>query len=210
MCFVVAPAVAMGIAMATSVASAGIAAYGAEQQGQAQAKAATYQAQVAQNNQTIANQEAAATDQAEQSAETASRLKTAGAISSVRAAAGASGIDPNSGSPLGNVQSTAEMGELDALTIRSNYAREKYNYEVQGMSAGAQSTLDMAQASNASAAGDLGAFSSILSGASSLSSKWSSWQLAAGNNSTQPLMGTNTLFPNSTSDFGAMSVGQLS
>lgn len=192
MCIVVAPAVMAGIAIATSVASAGVAAYGAEQQGKAQAASMNYQAQVATNNQTIANQEAASVAAAEPAAEYASRLRTAETEGSVRAAAGASGIDANFGSPLNNQQGTAELGELDALTVRSNYARQQYGYEVAGMSAGAQSTLDTAGATNAISAGNLGAFSSILSGASSVSSKYADWQLAAGANGgnvPSPIMG---------------------
>lgn len=181
MCIVIAPAVMMGIAAATAVAGTATSVMAAQSQANATKAAANYQAQVAANNQTIAKRQVADTNSAEASAETVSRMRSAAQLGMVRATLGANGGDPNSGSALDLQSDTAKAGEMDALTIRSNYARQAYGYEVAGMSAGAQSGLDRAQAGFAETAGDIGTLSSIAGGASSLSGKWASWQLAAGN-----------------------------
>ena len=90
----------------------------------------------------------------------------------------ANGIDTTSGTSLNVQGDTAKLGELDALTIRSNTARKAYNMRVEGLSDTNQAGLYDAQASNAKAAGALGGFSSILSGATSLSDKFLGWQKA--------------------------------
>lgn len=52
-------------------------------------------------------------------------------IGSQRAAFAASGVDVNSGDAAQVQVDTAQMGELDALTIRANAAREAWGYKVQ-------------------------------------------------------------------------------
>jgi len=49
-----------------------------------------------------------------------------------RALAAASGVDPNQGSAGDIVAATASLGELDALTIQSNAAREAWGHQAQG------------------------------------------------------------------------------
>lgn len=163
----------MGVAaLLLTAASAGISAYGAIEQGKANSAAASYQAQVAQNNQTIANQNAQFALQQGQQEEAAKRQQTAQTISEQRAITAASGIDPNSGSSKRIQGDTAALGELDAQTIRNNAARTAWGYQNQGMNFGAQASLLQSQSANASAAGELGAFSSIVGGAASVANKW--------------------------------------
>ena len=163
---------------ASAVAGAGVAAYSAHEQGVAQSKAAAYQAQVARNNQAMAAQYATMETQKGAQLEEQKRLQTAQAEGSVRAAAGASGLDPNAtgSSPLRLQGDTAMLGEQDALTIRANAARAAYGYKVQGLNYGAQAGLDEAASADAARAGALGAFSSIIGGASSVSDKWLSYR----------------------------------
>lgn len=59
------------------------------------------------------------------------RVRTGQAIGTQRAAQAGNGIDVNSGSAAQLQDDTAMIGELDALTIQNNAAREAYGYRVQ-------------------------------------------------------------------------------
>ncbi len=145
-------------AMAVGVAGAGMSAY-------SQYQSANYQAQVAKNNQTIANQSASIALQQGTVAEENQRLKTGAMVGAIESQEGASGVNPNEGSALNVRSSAADTGELDALTIRYNANLQNWNAKNQAASYGGQAQLDQAQ-------GNWGVASSILGGASSVSSKW--------------------------------------
>lgn len=59
------------------------------------------------------------------------RVKANQAIGTQRSVQAANGIDVNSGSSAQLQDDTAMLGELDALTIQNNAAREAYGYRVQ-------------------------------------------------------------------------------
>lgn len=59
------------------------------------------------------------------------RKRTKAIIGSQRARFGAQGVEINDGSALDVQADTAYLGELDALTIRNNAAREAWGYKVQ-------------------------------------------------------------------------------
>lgn len=59
------------------------------------------------------------------------RIKTAGAVGTQRAGFAGNGVDVNSGSAALVQDDTAALGELDALTIRNNAAREAWGYNIQ-------------------------------------------------------------------------------
>jgi hypothetical protein len=158
--------------LATGILGAGVSAYGSYQNAQAQAQAANYQAQVARNNQIIEQQNAQLALQQGQAAEQNERQKTAQMIGGRLAQEAASGIEPNSGSPLNVRSSEKEMGELDALTTRENYDLQARNFVNAASGYGAQAGLLQAQAGWDRTAGDIGMMSSLLGGASSVSSKW--------------------------------------
>lgn len=160
------------VALVATGVSAAVSAYGSIKQGDAQASAANYQAAVAQQNQQLADQNAKVALEQGQQQEAAKREQSAQMISAQRATTAAFGIDPNHGSSARIQGDTAALGELDAATIRNNAARTAYGYTTQGINFGEQASLLQSQASSASAAGALGAFSSIVGGASSVSSKW--------------------------------------
>lgn len=169
------PAALPVIAIAATAVGAGVSAYGAMESSAAQSSAADYQAQVALNNQKIADQNAQFALQTGQQEEAAKREQTAQTISQQRAITAASGIDPNHGSMQRIQGDTAALGQLDAQTIRNNAARTAWGYQNQGASFGGQAALLQSQASDASTAGALGAFSSLVGGASSVSSKWTTF-----------------------------------
>lgn len=139
-----------------------VSAGGALAQANAQAQAARYQQQVAQNL-------AKYTLEAGQVEEQAKRMETNAMLGQQRAAQAASGVELNTGSALAVRTSTQALGELDALTIRNN-AIARANAQLD------QATLYGMEASSAQAAGWWNATSNILEGASSFGAKWSSYQ----------------------------------
>lgn len=161
------------IAVATSVAGAGVGAYGAIKQGEATSNAEKYNAQVATNNAAIAEQSAqragaAGNAQAEQAS-----LKTRATVGAIKANQAASGVDVNSGSSLDVRSSAQELGELNAINVRSNAANAAYGYKVQAASYSGQSTLDQYAASTATSAADISAGGTVLSGIGGASSNYS-------------------------------------
>lgn len=59
------------------------------------------------------------------------RVRAGQAVGTQRSVQAANGIDVNSGSAAQLQDDTAMLGELDALTIQNNAAREAYGYRVQ-------------------------------------------------------------------------------
>lgn len=144
----------------------GIAGYSAYQAGQAQKANAEYQAQVAANNATIARYNAdAATKQGNQQLQ-AAQEQAAQRQGTIRAVLGASGIQLDNGSALRDQQGVAQIDKTNQETITSNAARSAWNFLNQGANYDATAQLQTMQANQASTAGAMNAFSSILSGAS--------------------------------------------
>ena len=137
---------------------------GAIQQGQSQAKAARYNAQVADMNARMADR--AAKDALERGAleEQKQRQKTAQLMGQQTAAMAANGVDIGFGSPLDLLVDTATLGELDALTIRTSAYREERDIRQQGANYRGQAAMSRAQASSASTGGFLGAMGTFLGG----------------------------------------------
>ena len=159
------------IAVAASVAGAGIAAYGAYQQGQAAKTAGNYNATVADQNAEIAQQQASA--QAEQD-KRAAILR----LGEARASYGASGVTV-SGSPLdvlGDIASQSELqrqqtlyqGQLAARAQRTTAASERFG------------------GAAASRAGALSAGAGLLSGAASAYKDYAMLSRPGGTLSTAP------------------------
>lgn len=137
------------------------------QQGQAQADAARYQEQVDRNNAIMAQQNAQdARRRGDQAAEEQQR-KTAAIEGRQRAAIAANGIELTSGSPVDVLADTATFGELDRQTVLNNSEREARGYEAQKLNFTSSAGLNRMKADNASAAGSLGALSSLVNGAGS-------------------------------------------
>lgn len=128
------------------LASSGLSAYSSVQQGKQAATAANYNASVAANNAQIATQNATVAGQvgAEQTA--IEQQKTRAAIGGIKAAQAASGIDVNSESAVDVRSSAEELGQLNAITVRSNAARTAYGYQTQAQSDTSQSQLDQQEA----------------------------------------------------------------
>lgn len=150
------------------VAGAGVSAAGQYGGMQAQSANAAYQAQVAANNAKIAlaNQ---GMDIASGEVDAGNQgLKTRAVVGATKAGQAASGVDVNSGSSVAVRQGESELGNLDALTIRSNAAKKGYADLVQSTSSIAESKLLGSESSQAADAAPWAATGSLLSGASSV------------------------------------------
>jgi hypothetical protein len=160
------------IGIGSSIASGAVGAYGALQKGAADSAMYGYQASVARMNQQIALQNAGYAQVAGGSAALQEGQKVAANRSAIRVAQSASGIDMNTGSARQVQVDQAKLGVQDQNIIRENYARKAYAYESEAASKGAEAVGDMAAADQASKAGTINAFSSILGAAGSVSGKW--------------------------------------
>lgn len=124
-----------------------------------------YNEKIAKNNAVISRQMAADAITRGKRAEDAHRMKVASMKSSQAAKASAAGLDIGSGSMSDILADTAMMGELDALTIRSNAEREAYGHQVGATNFLAQGRLDRATGRNQ-------AIGTILNTGSKVASQW--------------------------------------
>lgn len=160
-----------------TAASAGggiLGAIGNMNQGAAQSSMYQYQASVAAVNAQIAKQNA---DYALSTGETQAMVKGMdwrSKIGDTIAKMGASGVAVGQGSSADVLSSMHNIANLDQGIIRNNAARTAYGYEVTAAQDTAQVGMYNQAASDASKAGSINAFGSILGGVSSVASKWSS------------------------------------
>lgn len=182
------PAISIGM----QVVGAVVGAAGQSAQAQGQANMHAYQSQVAHNNAIVArNNQKIALDLA-QDARVRGELEAQDFSGRVRQLAGqqravlaANGVQVGAGTAADIVQETHDVGQLDALTIRTNAAREALGFETRAMNFAAEamnqnanSQLQNMAAQNAASAGNQRALSSLLTGAGSVASKWYSFNSA--------------------------------
>jgi hypothetical protein len=169
------------IALVAGLAGSAVSAVGSYQSNMAASENAAYQAQVAANNAKIATTNANLTTESGETAVGTQELKNRATIGATKAGEAASGVDVNSGSFVAARAGEAEVGALDAATIRSNAARQAYGFKVQAQSDTAQSQLDTSESKQAASAAPLSAVGSLLSGISTVGRGFSGYQLQAGN-----------------------------
>ena len=143
----------------------------------AESKAAEYeyQAKIDENNRNVALWKSADAKARGQKEEAALRVKVAALKGRQRSALAASGVEVGSGSALDILGDTAALGELDALTIRSNAERESYEQDVVASNLQANAGMKRMGAQNSRIAGKIGAQTSLLTGAGSVASKWQNY-----------------------------------
>ena len=151
---------------ATIAASTLVGTAGTIQQGNAAQDAANYQAQVAERNREISEMQAVDAKKRGRVEETRKRRQTEQRLGAQRAAMAANGIDIDSGSSLDVLGDTAQFGELDALTIRSNTEREARGFRQQGQNFQSEANLSRARGSAAKTGSLFNAGSTLLTGAS--------------------------------------------
>lgn len=165
-----------------SAASAAFSAYGQVKAGKAEARAGEREQQAA-NSQgerldwNAAVAELQAKDALDRGTQEEQRFRAGvrGIIGAQRAGFAASNIDVGFGSALDVQADAAELGELDALTIRTNAAREAWGYKVEAEDLRKQAEIVRREGVNAAAAGRerktqqyIGAGSTLLGAGTSL------------------------------------------
>lgn len=146
----------MGITAAVGVTAvgAGMGAYG-------QIKSGKESQKMFQRNAEIAEYQAQDAEARGKIDERKMRQLTEKTIGAQRAGLAGQGVDVNTGSALDVQADAAYLGELDALTIRTNAAKEAWGYRTQAQ--------DLTQrGKNARREGEFGAFNTILGAGSSL------------------------------------------
>jgi len=169
----------MGLA-ALSIVGTVVGAVGSVVGAMGQANAAAYQAQVAEQNRKIAEQNAVEASQAGQQELFAQGMKTRAAIGSAKSALAGAGVDVNTGTAAGLVDATAALGTLDSMTVRHNTAMDIRGWKTKGLEYQAQAQMKRMEGKNAVVAGIFNAGSSILGGASQVTSQRNRWDLASG------------------------------
>lgn len=150
------------------------------QAGKASSAAAQYNSDVASQNAIQSKRNADLAGEAGEEKAAMVERDTRAKVGQIKSQQAASGLDVNSGSALDVRSSAAELGELDALTVRSNAAKEAYGYQVQGVGQEAQSNLDTFEAKNDETAGEVGAASTFLGAVGTGASNFYKYQLAGG------------------------------
>lgn len=165
-----ASATATGAMATASIASTALSAYGMYQQGQQAEASANYNAKIAERD--AQNKEIAATDAVRrgQLAEDQQRDKTRQILASQRVALAAGGDELTDTSTQNIFGDTAAAGELDALTIRSNAAREAWGLKNDAANSVAQAEGYKISGSNAATTGTMNAVGTAIGGAAKLAS----------------------------------------
>ncbi|MGJ7508678.1 virion core protein, T7 gp14 family [Variovorax sp. GT1P44] len=154
----------------TSAFGAGMSAVGAYGQAKSQQAALQAQAQVAENNETLATWQSEDAVTRGQIAASNALQKGAQVKSSQRAAMAANNVDLSVGSPQAVLDSTDYITATDAATLENNALREAWGYRQQ-----ARQYADSARASRAGASQInpwLSAGTSLLTSATSVASRW--------------------------------------
>lgn len=167
-------ALSSGIATAATIGSSAISALGSIQQSRANAASAGYNAKVAAQNAQIQTQNANFAGAEGEQNVAAEGAKTKAALAATLANQGASGVDINTGSAVDVRESEAKLGALNALTIRSNAAKQAYGFQTGAASDVAQSQLLRKQQTYDITSGYLNAGSTILGGAGN-AMKYTNW-----------------------------------
>lgn len=151
------------------------AANAAKRAGEAGAEVAASQADLADYNATVADQQARDAIQRGAEQESNFRMGVRGMVGKQRASMAAANVDVSYGSAVDVQADTRYMGELDALTLRNNAAREAWGYRTQGEDlrrraeiARREGVMLERQGSEARTAGYIGTIGTVVGGAGSL------------------------------------------
>lgn len=164
--------------LGASLLGGGIAAYGAIKQGEAQADAAEYNAKVQEQNAQLAKRNAEIAGQSGEANAAIEQQKTRALVGEIRSNQAASGINVDTGSAVDVRSSAAELGQLNALSVRTQAVREAYGYTQQAASAESESKLNKYEAGEDRTAGWLTGAGTALGTLSSTGTKYYEWKKA--------------------------------
>lgn len=152
------------LGMILSLGSTLLGAVGSIQQANAQAAAAEYNAKIGEMNAQLSERRARDAIERGAAEEQRKRMEVARLQGQQKAAMAANGVDLGFGSPLDTIVDTAALGELDALTIRTNAYRESYDRQVDAVNQRAGAELNRMEAKAAKTGGYLAAAGTVLGG----------------------------------------------
>lgn len=161
-----------GISLATTALGAGVSAFGAGQSAAAKSAAYTYQAGIAKMNAAIAEGNAVRATQVGEVKAQQAGMETRAQIGQTKAVQSGRNLDVNRGSAVDVRASEADLGQFKETTIRDDAATRAYGFRTQEAGDLAQANLDESAAAQEKKGGFLTEISSLLGGASSVSSKW--------------------------------------
>lgn len=165
------------IALALTIASTAVGAVSSIGQGMAAMQAAKYNNQIAQMNAKVEERRAQDALDRGRLEEQKQRMANASIYGKQIAAMGANNVDVSFGSPLEIIADTHYLGEMDALIVRTNAARESYDHRVQAENYRAQGQLSLMEGKSKMTGGFLSAFGTALGGASDA---WGKYQQSLG------------------------------
>ena len=134
------------------------------QAAKADSAAASYNSKVATMNATLADRAAKDALERGQLEEQKKRAETSQLMGQQRANMAANGVDLSFGSPLDLMVDTAKMGELDALTIRTNTNREERDIRQNANNYRAEAAMNSSTSKSALSGGYLAAAGTVLGG----------------------------------------------
>lgn len=141
-------------------------------EGQSKASMYNYQAGVANVNKQIALQNAVYSREVGETKAEQSGMKSRAQAGQIKAVQASRGLRLDSGSAVAVQDSQAQIARHEQAVIRSNAARAAYGHEVEALNFGAKAAMASSAAKQSKIGGFINAFSSILGGATSVSSKW--------------------------------------
>lgn len=158
--------ISMGVMAAASLATT---VAGTAMNMSAASASADYQAQVARNNEIIAQNNANYVRAAAEVTAQDKAQEDSAKLGKARALAGASGLDAGSGSFQDVQEGNYETSTLNQLRIRNDAEVKAYGYKIQGMNAANDASL-------AELKGEYGVASSLITGINSVADKWSGFK----------------------------------
>lgn len=150
--------------------------------------AANAQKNIARQNAEVAERNASLTMQTGEGQSEQLGMRNKAVAGKIKAGQSGSGVDVNSGSAKDVQTSQRALGLFDTMTLKSNAAREAFGFKVQAKQFRDEAAIAKTKANQAVVSSSINAFSSLLSGASSASSAYSSWQNAASKGESTGLM----------------------
>lgn len=141
-------------------------------QGKAQSNALRYEADVNKNNAVIQERLSADAIERGREEERLHRIKIGQLSAKQQNALALNGVEANSGTALDILGDTAQIGELEALTIRSNAAREAYGYDLNANNYTNSANNNLTAARNVRSSSRFSAMTTALSTAGSVGGDW--------------------------------------
>lgn len=141
-------------------------------QGKAARAQGNYLGDVAEQNAKLAEQQA--TDATARGATSESRFRTSTSqlVGAQKTGYAGQGVDVSTGTPAEVMADSARLGELDALTIRNNAAREAFGYTVQAANERTQGAMARMAGENTASSANAQAASTLLTGGAQFGNAW--------------------------------------